>query len=143
MIVRTCLMCGKDLPELCSQSRKYCDACAAERNRELTRKRQQRETRKQIDSDAERQHKANVKYCHDCIYCGSEMYGRELCNYILMTGHRRGCKYGVGCEKRSNECVMKAGIYKAVSGCTNIDQKVKELAREKCIALGFKPTIEV
>lgn len=41
-----------------------------------------------------------------------------------------------------DERVMKAGVYKAVQVCTAIPEEVKAIAREKCIALGFKPTIE-
>ena len=37
--------------------------------------------------------------------------------------------------------VSRAGVYKAVQECTNIDEETKALAREKCIALGFKPTM--
>lgn len=48
-------------------------------------------------------------------------------------------KYGVPLPDR--EIVMKAGIYKAVQECLEIPEDVKLLAREKCIALGFKPTI--
>lgn len=41
----------------------------------------------------------------------------------------------------SDERVMKAGIYKAVQCIVHMPQKVKDTAREKCIALGFKPTM--
>lgn len=37
--------------------------------------------------------------------------------------------------------VFKAGIYKAVSGCIDIPDDVKAIAKEKCIALGFNPEI--
>lgn len=37
--------------------------------------------------------------------------------------------------------VAKAAVYKAVQECTNIGDDIKALAREKCIALGFKPTM--
>lgn len=46
-----------------------------------------------------------------------------------------------GIKIPSNENVMKAGIYKAVQECTKIPKEVKDIAREKCVALGFKPTI--
>lgn len=38
-------------------------------------------------------------YCSKCVYqgCYTEDY---LCNYILITGEHRGCKAGVGCNKR-------------------------------------------
>lgn len=37
--------------------------------------------------------------------------------------------------------VQKAAVYKAVQECIHIDEETKKLAREKCIALGFKPTM--
>ena len=53
---------------------------------------------------------------------------------------RRYCKkYKVPLP--SNENVMKAGIYKAVQDILDMPQEVKDAARRKCIALGFKPTI--
>ena len=53
---------------------------------------------------------------------------------------RRYCKkYKVPLP--SNERVMKAGIYKAVQEILSMPQEVKDTARRKCIALGFKPTM--
>ena len=40
-----------------------------------------------------------------------------------------------------DEDEMKAGVYKAVQECNGISQTVKNLARKKCLALGFNPTI--
>ena len=37
----------------------------------------------------------------------------------------------------------RAGIYKAVQECTNIPDEVKEVAKRKCIELGFYPYMEV
>lgn len=37
--------------------------------------------------------------------------------------------------------VQEAAVYKAVQECTHIDAETKAIAREKCIALGFKPTM--
>jgi len=48
-------------------------------------------------------------------------------------------KYGA--PMPTNERVMKAGVYKAVQECTSIPEDVKMLARQKCIELGFKPTM--
>lgn len=48
-------------------------------------------------------------------------------------------KYGM--EIPDNERVLKGSIYKAVQECTNIPQDVKKLAAEKCIKLGFAPTM--
>lgn len=38
-------------------------------------------------------------YCMKCVYHGAFTEG-YLCNYIMMTGHRRGCDAGVGCGMR-------------------------------------------
>ena len=46
-----------------------------------------------------------------------------------------------GLPKPSNDRVLRAGIYKAVQECTDIPQNIKDMAWEKCIALGFKPTM--
>lgn len=53
---------------------------------------------------------------------------------------RKYCKkYGVALP--NDERIMKAGIYKAVQEIIDIPQEVKAVARQKCIALGFKPTM--
>ena len=50
------------------------------------------------------------------------------------------CKrYGVPIPK--DKRVMQAGVYKAVQECISIPESVKVLAMEKCIGLGFQPTI--
>ena len=41
----------------------------------------------------------------------------------------------------ADEAVLKAGVYKAVQECTDIPKDIKAMAREKCMALGFKPTM--
>ena len=46
-------------------------------------------------------------------------------------------KYGVPLP--TTKKIMKAGVYKAVQECTDIPQDVKDIAYEKCIALGFSP----
>lgn len=53
-------------------------------------------------------------------------------------------KYKEYCKKYkvpmpSNERIMKAAIYKASQHCLFISANVKELARKKCIELGFRP----
>lgn len=54
---------------------------------------------------------------------------------------RKYCKkYGVEMPKDSR--IFKAGIYKAVQGCTDIPDNIKEIAWAKCLALGFRPYIE-
>ena len=37
--------------------------------------------------------------------------------------------------------VKAAAVYKAVQECTMIPEEVKQEARRKCVALGFKPTM--
>ena len=97
---RTCLRCGQPLPEGSSCSRRYCDACGKQWNIELTRERQRRKDKRQAEIVAERRDKADRAYCRTCVYHGSENYGNYLCDYLLLTGTRRGCKAGVGCERR-------------------------------------------
>jgi len=46
-------------------------------------------------------------------------------------------KYGVPCPKSKK--IMKAAIYKATQECTDIPQEVKDVAFDKCLALGFMP----
>lgn len=48
-------------------------------------------------------------------------------------------KYGMKPDIPRN--VAMAGVYKAVQECSNISDDIKAMAREKCIALGFKPTM--
>lgn len=95
-----CLRCGGKLPDNAYLTRKYCDKCAVERNKELTRDRQKKAEKRTIEVNAEKDYSADFEYCKPCVYRGSEEYGKNLCDYILLVGHRRGCKAGVGCEKR-------------------------------------------
>ena len=98
--LRICLRCGQPLPAASCLARKYCDSCAAERNRELTRERRQKAVRRMQEVRQQSQISIDRKYCRQCIYYGSEEYGHNLCDYMLMTGIRRGCHYGDGCERR-------------------------------------------
>lgn len=41
-----------------------------------------------------------------------------------------------------NKKIMEAGLYKATVHCAGIPDEVKEIARRKCIELGFNPEIE-
>ena len=100
MSERICLRCGGPLPEVCSPSRKYCDECAAERNRELTRERLERARQKAYILRQQKQESKDRAYCKVCVYYGSEEYGGNLCDYLLRTGRRRGCRYGEGCKRR-------------------------------------------
>ena len=95
-----CLRCGETLPEGSIPSRKYCDACGAERNRELTRERLRRASQKAYILRQEQQSTKDRAYCRKCVFYGSESYGGNLCDYLLRTGHRRGCRAGEGCKRR-------------------------------------------
>ncbi len=98
-VPRTCLKCGKLLPEGSSNSRQYCDQCAYERNLELTRERMKELNQKSVDAAAQKQTAKDRAYCHKCIY-GNKHNDDYLCNYIMRTGHQRGCKPGEGCTMR-------------------------------------------
>ena len=40
-------------------------------------------------------------FCRPCIYRSPQTGAHDnICDYILRTGHRRGCPPGVGCKKR-------------------------------------------
>ena len=54
----------------------------------------------------------------DAIYAYCEKYGAEL---------------------PSNERIARGSIYKAALDCTDIPEKVKKIARQKLVELGFKP----
>lgn len=58
-----------------------------------------------------------------------------------LLGLREFCaKWRIPMSKKEN--VQRAAVYKAVQECTNISEEVKQLAREKCVNLGFKPTMD-
>ena len=51
---------------------------------------------------------------------------------------RKYCKkYGIQIPK--DKRIMKAGCYKAVQGCNDISDEVKDVAFKKCLELGFSP----
>ena len=53
-------------------------------------------------------------------------------------GFKKYCmKYGVPIPK--DKRVMKAGVYKAVQECLDIEDDVKQEAMRKCLLLGFNP----
>ena len=106
--MRLCQICGKELPIGSAASRKYCNACAKEHNKELTMLRYQRANHKRAEARAKAEEiKQPIRdlrmedkaYCAKCVYTGrfSEDY---LCNYLAIEGHRRGCRAGKGCTKR-------------------------------------------
>lgn len=60
--------------------------------------------------------------------------------YDDLLGLREYCiKWRIPMPEKEN--VQRAAVYKAVQECPNISEEVKQLAREKCEALGFKPTM--
>lgn len=98
---RTCLRCGKELPADCSISRRFCVECGKERNREMTRARQQKAQERANAEEAARKEKEDRAYCKPCEYYGTNDYVNNLCDYLLRTGHARGCKAGVGCRRKA------------------------------------------
>ena len=53
------------------------------------------------DEPAKTPPKTDRVYCSKCLYaCGLSGRADYLCEYILFTGERRGCKAGRGCTKR-------------------------------------------
>jgi hypothetical protein len=58
-----------------------------------------------------------------------------------LSGLREFCaKWRIPMPEKEN--VQRAAVYKAVQECANISEEVKQLAREKCEALGFSATIK-
>ena len=111
--MRTCAVCGATLPEDACPTRKYCLECAAARDRASKhRARQRAEQRAREKAAAEKKKgeyfprrllaKEDEKYCAPCRYVGNFEHG-YLCNYLCITGHRRGCRAGKGCEKREKK----------------------------------------
>lgn len=95
-----CLRCGNALPDGCYLTKKYCDKCVADRNRERARERKKKAVQRMIEAKAEKNYNADREYCKSCVHYGTGEYSSNLCDYILDTGHRRGCKAGVGCAER-------------------------------------------
>ncbi len=107
MFEKQCQVCGKVFPEGTSRSRKYCEECAkaahAARRMELYRHRKETGEKPVPRSPDTAKQKADKAYCEKCIYHGFIRDGGMTCDYILIVGHRRGCKAGDGCEKRALE----------------------------------------
>ena len=58
-----------------------------------------------------------------------------------LSGLREFCaRWRIPMPEKEN--VQRAAVYKAVQECANISEEVKQLAREKCEALGFNPTMK-
>ena len=110
--MRACLDCGVPFTEKDSPLKKRCSACQRLHKIEITKKKEEERRRK--DAEMKKKQylpnldnrilaKADVDYCEPCEYHGKFDAG-YLCNYILDTGQRRGCKAGVGCTKRWISC---------------------------------------
>lgn len=97
-----CEYCGKPLPPNCSPRRKYHKDCAIIVNSKKTYKNQLDKKRNYVDSFKTKTDKKDVEYCKPCIYHNTHSWN-YLCNYYIMTGSRRGCKAGVGCNKRKTK----------------------------------------
>ena len=41
--------------------------------------------------------------CKGCIYSGEILFGESCCDYILITGKKRGCPAGDECDKYDKE----------------------------------------
>lgn len=111
---RKCKVCGKPFPPGTVATKRYCDPCREKlaKEREAKRKEERRSEREKAakenlaaqNGEMTILRKADMAYCAKCIYRGSfsESY---LCNYLMMTCERRGCRAGVGCDKRDFERV--------------------------------------
>ena len=101
-----CLRCGKPLGVHVA-TQKYCLDCRAVVLREQYLARRARYNAEAAQARQEREakkppllSKRDMAYCSRCEYKGNfaENY---LCDYIGASGHKRGCKAGAGCERRS------------------------------------------
>ena len=100
---RYCKNCNAPLPLDAARNRLYCNACRIIVNRQKANKRD-REHREKLnrvyaDPSKWKPNKEDIDYCKSCIYSEAS-YWHHLCNYYTRTGVRRGCKAGVGCNKR-------------------------------------------
>lgn len=113
MFERRCEICGKPFPEGTVASRRFCLDCGVQHKREKEAEQRIRRRNlaielKKTESAAEQRPKCppktllekDKKYCAKCIYRGRYTAG-YLCNYLCMTGERRGCPPGVGCNKKT------------------------------------------
>ena len=121
---RFCADCGTPLPIGCHLNKLYCRECADRRHHQDAVERMRRyraekrpwtkpENEKPKEKPKERStmkrntvqiqpitlRLSDEKYCSPCRFVGSFTEG-YLCNFILMTGERRGCPAGVGCVRR-------------------------------------------
>ena len=68
---------------------------------------------------------------------------RNMCleDFVIndnLEGYREHCKrWGMFYPK--DEIIFKVGLYKAVQEVPELSEEVKQMARSKCIILGFNP----
>ena len=120
-MARTCLRCGGDLPAWASPSVSYCVACRKKIHNEALA----RQYAEWVKRQANKQETRDRAYCKDCRY-HSGTYGENLCDYILSTGKRRGCKAGEGCERR-----VIVGLEKgSEGGAESVSSREKKAGRK-------------
>ncbi len=78
---------------------KYCPNCRREMNAERLRQRREKMAVKRAESMAETQAARDRAYCAQCFWHAK--IGGNLCDYMLQTGEKRGCKAGEGCIRRA------------------------------------------
>lgn len=99
-----CILCGAELPNR-RGGRCYCKACSEYMRNERIREHNESIRTIKIDPDPPKVKREvtlkreDMDYCRKCDYHGN-FDQQVLCEYMVRTGHRRGCKPGVGCEKR-------------------------------------------
>ena len=102
-----CILCGAELPNR-KGGRCYCKPCGeymrAKRLREGNEERKVLRIKHEIEPKPPEKRevtlkKADMAYCRKCDYHGN-FDQQILCEYMVRTGHRRGCRSGAGCEKR-------------------------------------------
>ena len=105
-----CILCGADIPDK-RGGRCYCQACSAYMRAERERKHNEEVQVLRIKHEIEPKpvpkrevtlKKQDMTYCRKCIYHGN-FDQQILCEYMYHTGHRRGCRPGVGCKRREIE----------------------------------------
>lgn len=109
-----CILCGEELPNK-RGGRCYCKACSAYMRNERIREQNESIRKIKIAPDPPPKVKrevtlkrADMDYCRKCIHHGNFDHC-VLCEYMYQTGHRRGCKPGVGCEKRETVAKRSGG----------------------------------
>lgn len=104
-----CILCGEEIPNK-RGGRCYCKACSAYmREKRLQENNEERKVLRVLREIAPKPKPAYIQpsaisktdetYCKGCFYHNTHN-DAYLCNYILKTGHSRGCPAGEGCTMR-------------------------------------------